>query len=70
MRAAAGLDGFPQWVVVSRCNRAEWPDAVRIIPGRTTPIYGRMPAEFLNLFRSAVAEAARRQMLRGRERVP
>jgi len=38
-RAAAGLDGDRQWVVVSRCNRADWPDAVRMIPGRGTPLY-------------------------------
>jgi hypothetical protein len=61
-RDAAGLDGDTQWVVVSRCNRADWPDAVRIIPGRATPIYGRLPSDFLRRFRSAVAEVARRQL--------
>jgi hypothetical protein len=69
-RAAAGLDAFPQSVIVSRCNRAEWPDLVRTIPGRTTPVYGRLPPDFVARFRSAVAEAARRQLLRGRDRLP
>jgi hypothetical protein len=65
-RKAAGLDAFPQAVIVSRCNRAEWPDLVRTIPGRTTPVYGRLPPDFVARFRSAVAEAARRHLLRGR----
>jgi hypothetical protein len=57
-------------VIVSRCNRAEWPDFVRTIPGRTTPVYGTLPPDFVARFRSAVAEAARRQLLRGRDRLP
>ncbi|WP_137180583.1 hypothetical protein [Roseomonas sp. AR75] len=69
-RAAAGLDGFPQWVVVSRCNRADWPDGVRNIPGRASPIYGTLPPGFLRQFRSAVAEVARRQLMRGWDRAP
>ena len=69
-RAAAGLDAFPQSVIVSRCNRAEWPDLVRTIPGRATAIYGQLPPDFVARFRSAVAEAARRQLRRGRYRLP
>ncbi len=70
VRAAAGLDAFPQWVVVSRCNRADWPDGVRLIAGRASPVYGALPPDFLRRFRAAVAEVARRQLLRGLDRVP
>ena len=70
VRIAAGLDAIPQWVIVNRCNRAEWPDAIRMIPGRNTPIYGALPADFLRLFRSAIADVARRQLMRGRDRLP
>jgi hypothetical protein len=68
-RIAAGLDAFPQWVIVSRCNRAEWPDGVRTIQGRTTPIYGTLPTEFVKLFRSRIADVSRQHLMRARDRL-
>lgn len=40
-----------------------------MVPGQATPLYGALPPDFVNLFRSGVAEVARRRLLRGRDRL-
>lgn len=50
VRRAAGLDAFPQWVVVSESNVFRWPGPdLRPLPGRDpqTYVYGVMPREFI-----------------------
>ena len=69
-RAAAGLDIFPQWLIVSRCNRVEWPEGVRTIQGKTTPLYGTLPADFVDVFRSALAAVVKQKLLRSKDRLP
>lgn len=39
-------------------------------PGKASPLYGTLPPEFVNLFRTKVAEVARRKLLQGRDRLP
>ena len=62
-REAAGLDRLS-------AMGDRQPVRVRWIPGRKTAIYGTLPPDFVQLFRNAVAAVSRRQLLRGRDRLP
>ena len=70
VRRAAGLDAFPQWVVIAESNVFAWPGPdLRPVPGRSpeTVFYGRMPLPFLRTIALAFRAKNRGSGVGGRQ---
>ena len=68
VRARAGLDARPQWMLLSECNIDTWPQDLRQLPQQPGRFhYGHLPPRFFRTLRDRFVE---RYKLRRVARVP
>lgn len=57
VKAKAGLDGAPQWVLVSECNIDTWPADLRPLPRQPGRFhYGHLPPSMFRIIRDSFVE--------------
>jgi hypothetical protein len=65
VKAKAGLDNAPQWVLVSECNVDTWPYDLRQLPNQPGRFhYGHLPPSMFKLVRDAFVERYRGKRVR------
>jgi hypothetical protein len=64
VKARAGLDARPQWVLISECNIDTWPQDLRQVPHHPGRFhYGHLPPSFFRALRDRFVERYRAQRI-------
>jgi hypothetical protein len=65
VKANAGLDSAPQWVMISECNLDTWPFDLRPLPERPDTFhYGHLPPRMFKMIRDRFVERYRARRIR------